>query len=74
VVGEAMLVLTLGAHHRPVLAPEATAIDAVLEAGESDPARAVMGAVDALARGQQDPRAVLERLHQHLTDGSAPFG
>lgn len=72
-VAEVQLVLTLGGD-RPVLAPEATAIDAVLAAGESDPARAVVGAVDAVARGQRDPRTVLDQVRRHLADGAPPFG
>lgn len=66
--------LTLGNDGLPVLAPEATAIDAVLAAGEGDPARAVMGAVDALARGQQAPCTVLDQVRRHLADGTPPFG
>lgn len=57
--------------HEP-LAPEATAIDAVLQAGELDPAQAVMGAVDALARGHVDPAVVLLEVRRRLADGAWP--
>ncbi|MEZ0492125.1 hypothetical protein AB2L28_07725 [Kineococcus sp. TBRC 1896] len=56
--------------HEP-LAPEATAIDAVLQAGEQDAAQAVMGAVDALARGHVDPAVVLLEVRR-LAEGSWP--
>jgi hypothetical protein len=54
--------------HQP-LAPEATAIDAVREAGGADPAMAVMGALDALARGHERPRTVAEDIRGRLRTG-----
>ena len=54
------------------LAPQATAIDAVREAGESDPARAVVGAVDAWARGHGRPREVLDDIRRRVAAGDLP--
>lgn len=59
--------------HRPI-APEATAIDAVREAGGGSPAQAVMGAVDALVRGHADPSVVIDELKRGLIAGGPPGG
>jgi len=57
--------------HEP-MAPEATAIDAIRQAAAQDPAQAVMGAIDALARGHLDPAVVLLDVQQRLTEGTLP--
>ena len=57
--------------HQPY-APEVVALDALQQSALPETAEAVLGAVDALSLGHEEPRTVLEDVHRRLAAGDFP--